>query len=58
MKNGNLKLLLLELILADQVGRSTPVVLKPTGQEWSVHIATVKAHIGQSSGRCPLPCWY
>ena len=33
------------------VGRSTPPILASSGQEWQFHIATVRAHIGRSSGR-------
>ena len=29
----------------------TLLVLASSGQEWQFHIATVRAHIGQSSGR-------
>ena len=52
VKNGNFTLLLLELILANQVADvPCPLVLASSGQEWQFHIATVRAHIGQSSGR-------
>ena len=46
VKNGNFTFLLLELILAD-----LPPVVASSGQEWQFYIATVRAHIGRSSGR-------
>ena len=33
------------------IGRSTPLVLTSSGQEWQFHIATVAAYIGRSTGR-------
>ena len=43
VKNGDFTFLLLELTSADQVA------------EWQIHISTVRAHIGRSSGRSNLP---
>ena len=47
----NFTLLLLELIVANQVVQIHPALLASSGQEWQFHIATVRAHIGQSSCR-------
>ena len=35
-----------------------PPVLASSGQEWQFHIATVKAHIGRSSGRSTPQYWH
>ena len=51
VKNGNFTFLLLELILAEQVADLYPTVEASSGQEWQLHISTVRAHIGRSTGR-------
>ena len=50
VKNGNMRFLLLELILAGQLADLPPVVAS-SGQEWQYDISTVRAHIGRSTGR-------
>ena len=35
-----------------------PPVLASSGQEWQFHIATVRAHIGRSSGRSTPQYWH
>ena len=56
VKNGNMRFVLLELILADQL----PVLpLHPVGasngQEWQYEISTVRAHTERSTGRSTTP---
>ena len=51
VKNGNMKFLLLELILTDQLADLLPPVVASGGLEWQFHISTVRAHIGRSTGR-------
>ena len=61
VKNGNFTFLLLEFILADQVADllvDLPPVVASSGQEWQFHIATVRAHIGRSSGRSTPQWWH
>ena len=50
VKNGNMRFLLLELILADQLA-DLPPVQASSGQERQYEISTVRAHTGRSSGR-------
>ena len=38
---------MLEVILSNQIADQPPHYWPSTGQEWSFHIATVRAHIGQ-----------
>ena len=66
VNNGDMRFLLLELILADQLassvrahigrstGRSTPLLVASSGPEWQYEISTVRAHIGRSTGRSTL----
>ena len=56
VKNGKFRILLLELILANQLGDLPPVVAS-SGQEWQYDISTVKAHIGRSTGRSNPSQW-
>ena len=52
-KNGNIKFLLLELILADKLADLPhPLVEASSGQEWQFQISTIRAHFGSSTGRC------
>ena len=46
VKNGNLRFILLELILVD-----VPPIESSNGQEWQFEIYTVRTHIGRSTGR-------
>ena len=55
VKYGNMKFLLLELILTDQLADLLPPVVASSGPEWQFHISTVKAHIGRSTGRSTSP---
>ena len=50
VKNGNMRFLLLELILADQLA-DLPPVQASSGEERQFHIPTVRAHTGRSTGR-------
>ena len=52
VKNGDMTLLLLELILAD-----LPPVVASSGKKWQFHISTVRAHIGRSTGRSTPQYW-
>ena len=36
-------------------GRSIPLVVASSGQEWQYEISTVRAHIGRSTGRSIPP---
>ena len=55
-KNGNLRILLLELILTDQkADLPNPPVEASRGKEWQFEISTVTAHIGRSTGRSTHP---
>ena len=45
-KNGNLRFLLLQLILADQLADLPPIEAS-SGQEWQFYIYTVRVHIGR-----------
>ena len=45
-KNGNLRFILFELILVDQLADQPPTPVEASsGQEWQFEIYTVKAHI-------------
>ena len=50
VKNGDLRFLLLELILADQLA-DLPPVNASSSQEWWLEISTVRVNIGRSTGR-------
>ena len=53
-KNGNLRFLLLELILADQLADLSPMT--PSGQQWQFQIYTIRANISRSTSRStPYP---
>ena len=55
-KIGDLKFLLLELILADQqADLPNPPVEASRGQEWQFENSTVTAHIGRSTSRSTNP---
>ena len=49
VKNGNLRFLLFELILADQLADLPPLVQASSSQEWQFGISTIRAHIGRST---------
>ena len=55
VKNGNMRFLLLELTLPDQLDRSSFSIEASSGQEWQLFISTVRAHIGRSTGRSTTP---
>ena len=56
VKNGNMRFLLLVLILSDHLVRSTPSPSEASSyQERQYKISTVRAHIGRSSGRSLPP---
>ena len=56
VKNDNMRFLLLELILADQLADlSAPLEEASSGQEWQYEISTVSAHISRSTGRYISP---
>ena len=61
VKNGNFTFLLLELVLSDEVAdvlADIPPVLPSSGQEWQIHISTVRAHIGRWRGRSTPQYWH
>ena len=49
--NGNLRFLLFELILADQLAVHPSLGRSASGSEWQFQIFTVRAHMGRSTGR-------
>ena len=50
VKNGNMRFLLLDLILTDHLPDIPPQVQTSSGQEWQYEITTVRAHIGRLTG--------
>ena len=54
VKNGNMRFLLLELILTDQLADLPPIEAS-SGQEWQYEISTVRAHIDRSTSRSTTP---
>ena len=43
------------MLLRAHIGRSTPLVVASSGQEWQYDISTVRAHTGRSTGRSNPP---
>ena len=40
-----------DLDVRAHIGRSTPLDVASSGEEWQFHISTVRAHIDRSTGR-------
>ena len=55
LKNDDMRLQLLELILADQLADLSPPLEASSGQEMDISHSTVRAHIGRSTGRSITP---